>query len=113
MECQVLREHHGRLVSELQNAISSVSGACFSQCLISEDTYKAVLELNLTNADKARKVLLNVQQTVAVDKNMFEKFIAVIDCTECSKQLAKEMYYSKFHIAFILLSATDTNHIMV
>lgn len=84
-------EFHERLVIGLQNTINSVSSSCYSHYLISEDTLKAVLELNLTNADKATKVLLNVKQTIEQKKDMFGKFISILDNFESCQHLAEEI----------------------
>lgn len=91
MECQVLLEYHDKLVTGLQNTITSLSAACYSQYLISEDTYRAVLELNLTNADKAMKVLLNVKETIEQKVDMFAEFVHVLDNFDCCTHLAEEI----------------------
>ena len=85
----MLLEYHERLVIGLQSTISSVSASCYSHYLISEDTHRAVLELNLTNADKAIKLLLNVKQTIEQRKDMFQEFIAVLDDFESCRHLVE------------------------
>ena len=68
-----------RLVKALQPSISSVADECWSEDLISEETYDAVMDLNLTNADKARRLLKNVLQTISCDPQAFEKFRDIVD----------------------------------
>lgn len=95
VECQVLLEYHDKLVIGLQSTINSVSASCYSRYLISEDTHKAVLELNLTNADKAMKVLLNIKQTIQQKKDMFKEFIDLLYDLECCRHLAEEITRKK------------------
>ena len=67
-----------RLVKALQPSISSVADECWSEDLISEETYDAVMDLNLTNADKARRLLKNVMQTISCDPQGLERFRGIV-----------------------------------
>ena len=59
--------------------VKSVADECWSDDLISEETYDAVMDLNLIDADKARKLLKNVLQTISCDPQAFEKFRVIVD----------------------------------
>ena len=74
------------MIPVLQNCIGSVADGCISDRLISDDTYAAMLELNMTNADKTRKLLMNVKQTISMNSEAFMKFLEVLEKVgECSQ----------------------------
>ena len=77
--CRVFKKLFPRLVIALQPTISSVADECWSEDLISKETYDAVMDLNLTNADKARRLLNNVWQTISCDPQAFEKFRGIVN----------------------------------
>ena len=77
--CSMLKKWFPRLVMALQPHIGSATDECWSKDLISEETYDAVMDLNLTNADKARRLLKNVWQTISCDPQAFEKFRGIVD----------------------------------
>ena len=87
----MLLEYHDKLVTGIQSAVTSVSATCYSHYLISEDTHRAVQELNLTNADKAIRVLLNVQQTIQQKAYLFKEFINLLDSLESCRHLGEEI----------------------
>ena len=74
-----LRNCFRLLVKALKPSIKSVADECWGEDLISEETYDAVMDLNLIDADKARKLLKNVRQTISCDPQAFEKFHVIID----------------------------------
>ena len=79
VECRVLVECHDTLVTGLEASFLSLSHKCFGKGLISEGTYKSILELNLTNSEKTARLLLNVKQTIEQKQEMLEKFVNVLD----------------------------------
>ena len=92
---KILVECHDRLVTGLQAAIGTVSSSCFARSLISEDTYKFVLELNITNAEKTRRVLLNVKQTIQQQEEKFQEFVDILHEVSGCGHLAKELMMKK------------------
>ena len=95
VESRVLVECHLMLVAGLEAVIVSMSVNCYSKSLISEDTHKDVLELNLSNCAKATRVLLNVQQTVKQKQEMFEEFVNMLDELTCCNHLIEELRRKK------------------
>ena len=91
VQSQALVECHYNLVSGLQSTISSLGVKCYSKYLISEDTFHSINELNLTNAEKAVKVLLNVEQIVQQKKEKFEEFVKVLSELKCCDDLVEEL----------------------
>ena len=77
--CSLFKELFPVLVKALKSSIKSVADECWSDDLISEETYDAVMDLNLIDADKARKLLKNVQHTISCDPQAFEKFHVIVD----------------------------------
>ena len=77
--CIVFKKLFPLLVKALKPSIKSVADECWGEDLISEETYDAVMDLNLIDADKARKLLKNVRQTISCDPQAFEKFHVIID----------------------------------
>ena len=61
---------------------------CFSRNLISDETYRAITELNITNSDKTRKVLMNVKETISRNSGAYAEFLKVLD-ESGFKQLVK------------------------
>ena len=63
----------------LQFSIDSLAGHCWSKELISEQTYSEVVDLNITNADKTRKVLMNVKSNISLQPDALDKFCDILD----------------------------------
>ena len=93
MEC------HDTLVTALEANFLSLSHKCFGKRLISDDSYKRILELNLTNSEKTARLLLNVKQTIEQKQEMFEKFVNVLDefDTSCN-HLVETLKKTKEHL---------------
>ena len=68
-----------RLVMALQPSISSVADECWSEDLISKEKHNEVMYLNLTNEDKARRLLDNVWLAISRDSQAFEKFRGIVN----------------------------------
>ena len=81
----------GKLVAVLHAHIKSVADECFAESLISEEMYDAVLDLNKTKADMARKVLREVNKTISHQHRAWDKFLTILDNVSGCKQLVEEM----------------------
>ena len=66
-----------RLVEALQPSVSSVADECWSEDLISKETHDA-MDLNLTDAKKARRLLKNVSQTILRDPQGLKRFCGIV-----------------------------------
>ena len=95
VESRVLVESHSMLVAGLEGVVGSMSVKCYSKSLISEDTHKDILELNLPNREKVTRVLLNVQQTIKQKQEMFEEFVNMLDELTCCNHLIEELRRKK------------------
>ena len=98
VECRVLVMCHAKLVAGLESSVSSLSDKCYSKFLISEDTRKAILELNLTNSDKTAKLLLNVKETIKQRPEKYEEFVGVLAETTCFEHLVEELRKERSHL---------------
>ena len=58
---------------------------CFSKKLISDETYSVMLELNMTNSVKTRKLLMNVKKTISRNSGAFAEFLEVLDESGCER----------------------------
>ena len=67
------------LVTGLEVNVDSLSHKCYGKRLISEDTYKCIQQLNLTDCQKTARLMLNVKQTIEQKHEMFEEFVNVLD----------------------------------
>ena len=79
------------LVSALMPCVNSVSDYCISVGLISEDTYDNIIQLDLTNKDKARILLSNIRTTLSSNAKAYDDFIIVIEKVDACKYLVERM----------------------
>ena len=98
MEC------HGKLVAGLDAVIGSLSVNCYSKSLISEDTHKDILQLNLSSRDKVTRFLLNVKQTIEQKREMFEEFVIVLACCDHLVQELKRKKALLFEVSCVVLA---------
>lgn len=82
-ESQAFKNKFPRLVVAVGPSIKSITDECFGNGLISLDTYDELLELEKVFSDKARKLLRNILTNVEKDSSCFDKFITVLNGTEC------------------------------
>ena len=75
---KIFRKLFPKLVLCLQPCINSVADHCLSEGLVSEGTYTSILELNMTSADKTRKLLMNIKQTISQDPNAIDKLCCIL-----------------------------------
>ena len=84
-----------KLVTGIKASISTVCDECLSRSLISEDLYESLLQLNASDADKARRVLLNVKQVIALREEKFQEFVEVLrevgGCVDLAEELNKAL----------------------
>ena len=109
VESRVLVECHSMLVAGLEADIVSMSVKCYSKSLISEDTHKDILELNLSNREKATRVLL---QTIKQKQEMFEEFVNMLDELTCCNHLIKELRRKKellLKVSYLCSSIVNVN----
>ena len=66
------------LVSQLQHNIISVSTNCWSERLVSKETYTSILQLNTTSELKTTNLLMNINQTISQDPNAMDKFCCIL-----------------------------------
>ena len=91
----MLLECHDTLVTGLEVNVDSLSHKCYGKRLISEDTYKCIQQLNLTDSQKTARLMLNVKQTIEQKQEMFEEFIIVLDELTCCDHLVQELKRKK------------------
>ncbi len=65
-------------MKQLQFSISSIADYCYSKNLISNDIYSEIVELNISKADKTRKLLMDVEQNISLRTEAFEDFCEVL-----------------------------------
>ena len=87
----MFRKCFPKLVSCLQPCIYSVADHCLCEGLVSEETYTSILELNMTSADKTRKLLLNIKQTISQVPNAMAKFCCILTEVGGCDDLVKDL----------------------
>ena len=90
-QCKVFIKMLPKLVIGIKASISTVCDECLSRSLISEELYESLLQLNASDADKARRVLLNVKQVVALHEEKFQEFVEVLREVGGCGHLAEEL----------------------
>ena len=90
-ESQVFRTMFPKLVDVLQFRILSVADGCVGKGLVSMETYQSLLELNLTKGNKTRKLVENVEHTIAQQEGAWDEFLAVLTLEGGCDNLVKEM----------------------
>ena len=88
---RLFRELFPNLVSCLQPSIKSVADLCFSKNLVSEETFTSILELNMTSADKTRRLLMNIKQTISHDSNAIDKLCCILTEVGGCDSVVKEL----------------------
>ena len=87
---KVFSSSFDNLISGLQDCIGSLADKCISRNLISDETYRAIIELDITKSDKTRKLLMNVKETTRNSRD-FAKFLEVLDEISGCKQLVHDL----------------------
>ena len=92
IECyDLLVRRHDYLANGLETNLSALTSNCYSKFLISAETYKKTMQLNTTDREKVKMVLLNVQQTVKKNTKYFDDFVAVLMDLDCSEGLVASL----------------------
>ncbi len=70
------------LVERLQFSVNSIADHCLSKTLISRQTYREIMDLNISKEDKTRKLLMDVEQNISSRTEAFEDFCEVLKSCE-------------------------------
>ena len=87
----LLVARHDYLADGLEANLSSLTTNCYSRFLITEETYKKTMQLNATDREKVKMVLLDVQQKVKQDPKKFYEFVAVLMELSCCAHLVASL----------------------
>ena len=79
MEAEVIKRFIPNLVTAISDNVLSVSDQCLAKGLITESTYKKVLESGGTSEDRARTLLLAVKRSTETDNCCLEVFLGILD----------------------------------
>ena len=74
---QVFTKEFSHLVTSVSFSLNTVADACFSEGLISGETYDA-MSLDKVDSDKARRLLRNVYISIEMNPSAFDKFITIL-----------------------------------
>ena len=77
LEARVMRDSHVMLVNALKTCCTSVAGGLFEKNLITEDV-KAAMSLNISDQEKAEKLIDSVRAQVANKPEKINVFIEVL-----------------------------------
>ena len=88
---KVFSSSFDNLISGLKDCIGSLADKCISRNLISDETYRAILELNITKSDKTRKLLMNVKETISRNSGAFAEFLEILDEISGCEQLVNDL----------------------
>ena len=87
----LLVARHDYLADGLEANLSTLTTNCYSRFLITEETYKKTMQLNATDREKVKMVLLDVQQKVKQDERKFYEFVAVLRELSCCEHLVASL----------------------
>ena len=90
-QCKVFKNMFPKLVTGIKASISTMCDECYGRSLISEEMYESLLQLNASDAEKARRMLLNVKQVIALHEEKFQEFVEVLREVEGCGHLAEEL----------------------
>ena len=79
MAADVIRSFLGDLVTAISENVLSVSDQCLVRGLITESTYKKVLELGGTSEDRARTLILAVKNCTETDSRCLDILLSILD----------------------------------
>ena len=79
MEAEIFKQFLPDLVRAISDNILSVSDQCLAKGLITETTYKKVLESGGTSEDRARTLILAVKNSTETDSRCLEIFLSILD----------------------------------
>ncbi len=70
------------LVERLQFSVNLITDHCLSKMLISRQTYREIMDLNISKDDKTRKLLMDVEQNISSKAGAFADFCQVLEICE-------------------------------
>ncbi len=70
------------LVERLQFSVNLIADHCLSKTLISRQTYREIMDLNISKEDKTRKLLMDVEQNISSKAGAFADFCQVLEICE-------------------------------
>ena len=83
MEAQVIKTFFPQLVTAISDCIHSVSDQCLAKGLVSDSTYRKILQSTGTNDDKARTLLSSILSITEGDhadsSTCFKQLLSVLD----------------------------------
>ena len=79
MEAELIKQFLPDLVTAISDCVLSVSDQCLAKGLITESTYKRVLESGWTSMDRARTLLLAIHNSTETDSRCLEIFLSILD----------------------------------
>lgn len=71
------------LVSSVYPSVKTLADVCRGKELISHDTYCEIMDLNVTNIDKARRLLMNISTTIEKNPSAFDMFTVALSEASC------------------------------
>ena len=79
MEAEVIKRFLPDLVTAISDNVPSVSDQCLAKGLIAKQVHERVLESGETSKDRARTLLLAVQNSTETDSRCLEIFLSILD----------------------------------
>ncbi len=67
-----------KLVDVLQHSVKAVADHCWSRKIISKETYSDILQLNKSNSDRTRQLLLNIYSNMTSNPEVLETFCDIL-----------------------------------
>ena len=90
LQCRVFRDHFQELVSSIQDP-DSLAGHLFSHRLLGQGIMHELLADGLGQWKKTRKILLAVQDQIAVHPDKFGKFVEALRSDSSMAYLADKL----------------------
>ena len=116
-EADTLKAFIPDLVTAICDCVQSVSDQCLAKGLISETTHRQVLESRGTSEERARTLILSVQNSIKTNGSCLEVFLDVIDeklpyrpKEKLLREIRKEV--SSMCKALVPASQTDTQIVL-
>jgi hypothetical protein len=91
----VLVECHEILVTSLWPVVGSLSDKCYSNMLVTRDTVVNIQKPCLTEQDKVRTILLNLEQTIEHEPKKHEVFIKILKEFPSCEHLVEKLVVCK------------------
>ena len=79
MEAEIIKTFLPDLVTAISDNVLSVSDQCLAKGLITESTYKKVLESGGTSEDRARTLTLAVKNSSETDSRCLEILLSILE----------------------------------